>query len=1112
MAKLALLIGVSEYEPGLNPLPSAVRDMEAVCEVLHPEMGEFAASDILRLKNPERQAVEMAIEMLFSNRHKDDLLLLYFSGHGIKDDRGRLYLATSNTSKTQQGELIRSTSVSANFIHDRMSESRSRRQVVILDSCFSGAFAEGMSAKDDGTIDIRQQLGGEGRAVLTSSSSTQYSFEEEGQDLSIYTRFLIEGIKSGEADRDQDEFISIDELHEYASQKVRELQPAMKPEIYAIREGFKIRLTKVAPGDPRQRYRKEVARFIHRGEISFVGRRTLDVLRTRLGLETTEAKAVEDEVLEPYRKEFREKLQQYQQVFTELLERDETITDSDRHDLQNLQQILGLRNEDTIPIEAQVTARFKTHQQNLQTYQQAFTTALRQEFPLSKASRDRLRQTQQQLELANRDIAVIESQITAEVEAYHQKLQNYQRLFFTATQQEYPLSEATRTDLRQQQQRLGLKDVDVAPIETQITTQIESYHQKLQQYEQAFVKATQRQHYPDEVTQKQLQQTWQTLGLSDRDVAVIERRINAEIKTHQANLRQYEQEFTEAIQQEYPLSAFKRSQLTQRHQVLNLTARNVTAIENPIIAAIEEHRQKLQQYEEVFRESMQFEFPLSDATREELQRFQRILELNDADISALEAIIIQSSSEAEYRKQQERIRQQQEAEKQRQREEVEYRQKLQQYEQELTKTIEAGNSLDSDDVRQRLRQLQRTLGLKQADITAIETRVVASQELIKPLIQQSSPAQPTQPAQERITRQKFLKWAGLGGLGLVTAVVGREIFKGQSPTLESTNQPANQSTVVGREIFKGQSPTLESTNRPANQSTTIPVAKPKYTISATEKAFRLPLWNVQFETVTVDQKGQVIKRDSNKQAKFFKENLGNGITLDMVEILAGSFKMGSPRGEKDRSKSEEPQHAVNVPAFFIGKFEVTQEQYQQIMGSNPSYFKGAKRPVEQVSWNDAVEFCKKLSEKTGRKYRLPSEAEWEYACRAGTTTPFHFGETITTELANYKGTSTYASEPKGKYRAETTEVGSFPPNAFGLYDMHGNVLEWCEDTWHDSYKGASSDGSAWINNHDQSRILRGGSWFTIPVYCRSASRYYFSREYHDYIFGFRVVCAVGRTL
>ncbi|MEH2385853.1 MAG: SUMF1/EgtB/PvdO family nonheme iron enzyme [Nostoc sp.] len=1013
MAKVALLIGVSEYEPGLNPLPSAVRDVEALREVLlHPDMGEFADTDIILLKNPERQDVEEAIERLFTYRPKDDLVLLYFSGHGIKDDLGQLYLATRKTRKNSKGELVRSTAVAARFIQQCMSLSRSRRQVVILDSCFSGAFAEGMHAKDDGTIDIRQQLGSEGRAVLTSSSSTQYSFEEEGEDLSIYTRFLIEGIKSGEADRDQDEFISIDELHEYASQKVRELQPAMKPEIYAIREGFKIRLTKVARGDPRQQYRKEVARFIHRGEISLVGRRTLDYQRTRLGLETTEAKAIEDQVLEPYRKEFGEKLQQYQQVFTELLERDETITDSDRHDLQNLQQILGLRNEDTMPIEALLTARFKTHQQNLQTYQQAFTTALRQEFPLSAASRDRLRQTQQQLELANGDIAVIESQITAEVEAYHQKLQDYQRLFLTATQQEYPLSKATRNDLRQQQQRLGLTDVDVAPMEAQITTQIESYHQKLQQYEQAFVKATQRQHYPDEVTRKQLQQTWQTLGLSEGDVGAIERRINAEIQTHQANLRQYEQVFTEVVQQEYRLSAFKRSQLTQRHQALNLTAEDVTAIENPIIAAIEEHQQKLQQYEQVFRESMQFEYPLSDVTREELQRFQRILELNDAEIAALEAIIIQSSSEAEYQKQQERIRQQQqeavrlnqqEAEKQRQPEEAESR-----------------------------------------------------QELIKSQIQQPSPAQPTQPNQERITRQTFLKWAGLGGVGLVTAVAGLEFFKGQSP---------------------------------------------KYIA-------------VQFETVTVDEKGQVIKRDPNKQAKFFKEDLGNGITLHMVEILGGSFNMGSPPGENGRTKAKEPQHTVNVSAFFIGKFEVTQEHYQQIIGSNPSLFKGAIRPVEEVSWNDAVDFCKKLSQKAGHEYRLPSEAEWEYACRAGTTTPFHFGETITTELVNYNGNYTYASAPKGKFRQGTTDVGSFPPNAFGLYDMHGNVWEWCQDTWHESYKGAPSDGSAWMDNN-QYQVLRGGSWIYDPEVCRSASRHYYDRAQRVNFYvsiGFRVVCAVGRTL
>jgi len=224
----------------------------------------------------------------------------------------------------------------------------------------------------------------------------------------------------------------------------------------------------------------------------------------------------------------------------------------------------------------------------------------------------------------------------------------------------------------------------------------------------------------------------------------------------------------------------------------------------------------------------------------------------------------------------------------------------------------------------------------------------------------------------------------------------------------------------------------------------------------------------------------------------------------MVSIPGGSFKMGSPPGEKGGDSRESPQHNVNVPAFFMGRFEVTQQQYQQLMGENPSYFKGAKRPVERVSWNDAITFCNKLSEKTGRRYRLPSEAEWEYACRAGTKTPFYCGETITSELANYSGNCTYAAEPKGQYYEQTTEVGSFPPNAFWLYDMHGNVWEWCQDTWHRSYEGAPKDGSAWVDNDDHSHLLRGGSWLNDPAYCRSAYRY---GNYFDFDnTGFRVAC------
>ena len=214
MAKIALLIGVSEYEPGLAPLPAAVKDVEALRSVLvNPAIGDFAESDVVVLKNPSKKVMELEIEMLFLSRTKDDLLLLFFSGHGIKDDSGNLFLSTRETQKTPQGYLMRSTVVQSSFIQDSMSQSLSKRQVVILDSCFSGAFAEGLRAKDDGTIDIRSQLGGEGRAILTSSSSTQYSFEHDGSELSLYTRFLIEGIETGAADTDEDEVVSIDELH-----------------------------------------------------------------------------------------------------------------------------------------------------------------------------------------------------------------------------------------------------------------------------------------------------------------------------------------------------------------------------------------------------------------------------------------------------------------------------------------------------------------------------------------------------------------------------------------------------------------------------------------------------------------------------------------------------------------------------------------------------------------------------------------------------------------------------------------------------------------------------------------------------------------------------------
>ena len=267
--------------------------------------------------------------------------------------------------------------------------------------------------------------------------------------------------------------------------------------------------------------------------------------------------------------------------------------------------------------------------------------------------------------------------------------------------------------------------------------------------------------------------------------------------------------------------------------------------------------------------------------------------------------------------------------------------------------------------------------------------------------------------------------------------------------------------------------------------------------------------------------------------KYFIENLGNDVELEMVLIRGGTFTMGAPEDEEGSMDRERPQHEVTVPTFFMGKYPVTQAQWRVVaslpqvnheLKPHPSRFKGDNRPVEQVSWFDAVEFCERLSQKTNRSYRLPSEAEWEYACRAGTTTPFNLGETITTDLVNYRGTDkeeykrsgSYGGGPKGIYREETTEVGTLGgANAFGLYDLHGNVWEWCADQWHENYKGAPTDGSGWIednDNYNYYRVSRGGSWYFVPVYCRCSYRHDSFPVLVTYDLGLRVVCGAPSAL
>ena len=662
MPRVALLIGVSEYGEGIPPLSAPPNDVAAMRRILEdPNLSRF--DEVRTLIDPEPSDMRRAINRLFSNRGKEDLLLLFFSGHGITDDENRLYLANCRTNKAD----FDVDAVPASFIQDQSRRSYAKRQILILDCCYSGAFAEGWHTKSVG-LDLARELGAEGRVVLTSSTATQPSFQQEEAELSLYTQYLVEGIKTGAADTDRDGKIHARELHEYAKAKVQEVKPKMQPGIIIDREGFNILLSQVRVNDPALEFRQFVERYAKHGEISRRGREILKAKQQEILVSDETAEEIINSVLEP----------------------------------------------------------FSRRRANLARYEEEF----------------------------------------------HQE-----------AERQYPLEQRTEDELKDWQE---------------------------------FV-----------------------LGLNDEDVAEIQQRI---------------------------LSELEQKQERQRNT----------------------------------------------------------------------------------------------------------------------------------------------------------------------LSQQSTPS---------------------------------------------------------------------------------------------------PLQVFEFDVVTVDKQGQKVKRD-RRQAQHLTEDLGNGVSLEMVAIPSGKFLMGAPETEAESYDYEKPQHSVSVKSFFIGKYPVSQAQWRAVatlpqvncdLDPDPSHFKGENRPVEQVSWDDAVEFCARLSRLTQREYRLPSEAEWEYACRAGTNTPFHFGETITTDLANYCGThwtyedklykAVYGNGPQGVYREQTTEVGSSGvANAFGIYGMHGNVWEWCADLFHFSYEGAPTDGSAWQDksnddNEKQNRLVRGGSWLYLPWFCRSASRNYSASDGRYDIIGFRVVCA-----
>ena len=669
--KHALLIGISAYGEGLAPIPCALKDVDALREVLlDPELGGFAEDRLRVVTNPGRVEMESAIEAFYADKDQDDLLLLYFSGHGFRQNDRQLLLSTRQSSKvTRDGRtnVHRPTTLSARDVRAYMDGSRSRRQVVILDCCFSGAFALGWELKKDGgSLAIEELLGSKGRAVLASSDAIETSqAAEEGAGLSVYTRFLVEGIQTGAAAGEGRDWLSPRDLHRYAAQRVGDLAPAMTPQFIHTEDGDLIRVCRVRR-DPGTDYRQKVQELVEKqaGVITVAGRAILDDLRQEIGLASDRAERIEAEVLQPFR-DYDTKLARYRATMAATLEacgnEPERLTPQDREELKELELRLKLRATDVVVVE--------------------------------------------------RELGLLRSE-----------------------------------------------------------------------------------------------------------------------------------------------------------------------------------------------ESLQAPRP---------------------------------------------------------------------------------------------------------------------------------------------------------------------------PRAEEPPERAN-----------AQSPPLIQI--PATRGWLVREGKE---------------WRKREESITVEG---------------YQEELSKGVAITMLQIPAGEFLMGSPQSEAGRSEDEGPQHQVKLRSFFLGQTPVTQAQWKEVAGwrkvasdldPDPSRFKGACRPVERVSWEQAMEFCQRLSQRIGMTYTLPSEAQWEYACRAGTTTPFAFGETLTTDLANYHGNYMYGSGPKGCYQGKTSDVGVFPANAWGLQDMHGNVWEWCLDKWHNNYIGASMDGSAWGSVEGQERrLLRGGSWTYYPGDCRSAFRNRTQPDDADDDVGVRVVC------
>ncbi|MBD2560091.1 MULTISPECIES: SUMF1/EgtB/PvdO family nonheme iron enzyme [Nostoc] len=563
------------------------------------------------------------------------------------------------------------------------------------------------------------------------------------------------------------------------------------------------------------------------------------------------------------------------------------------------------------------------------------------------------------------------------------------------------------------------------------------------------------------------------------------------------------------------ISIVERDTLDELRESLGLTPEEAKEIETRAYEPYSRVVENLNKYKQTLNKLIEKGYyPFSEEIEKDLENRQRDLGLKPEDVARISKPIL-DQAELDYQGKRNQLEVEQLKSLEQRRQQEEYEAKLQRYREEFSRAVQVEYPL-SQPVVEGLKNFRQQLGLKNGDFAQIERSIrepaeARYQEKLKEyeaklqryrqefsrVVEVEYPL--SQPVVEGL--RNFQQQLGLKNEDF--AQIERSIREpAEARYQEKLKQQAEAERQ--RQIELEQRKQAEAKHKAQEKASSSQASSPQN--SADTKLQRF-----QFDVITFDKQGNENSR-TRKAAEFFSENLGKGVLLEMVKIPSGAFQMGSPEGKGDNN--EKPQHTVRVLAFLIGKYPVTQAQWRAVaalpqvkiaLNAQPSRFKGDSRPVEKVSWDEAVEFCQRLSVVTGHSYRLPSEAEWEYACRAGTTTEFYFGETLTPKLAPCKANLGMALLTM--FGGETASVGSYLPNAFGLYDMHGNVWEWCADHWHDNYVSAPTDGTAWtVNGNSEKRIVRGGSWIDNPAYCGAATRFYVSPAVRDDNVGFRVVC------